>query len=437
MDTLIYNATIITMDDEETVIDRGYIRFNKERIVTIAEGEPTQKEKEETTQMNANGKWLMPGLVNTHGHPGMTLLRGISDDQPLQEWLEQSIWPAERKFDEKTLHVARDVSMIEMIASGTTAFVDMYHLGLPSFANRIEEVGIRATLMRSVIGLCSKEEQDEKLAESLSFATAFHGQANGRITTMLAPHAPYTCPPDYIERIVEAARDANLPVHMHLAETRKEIHDFMDQHGMHPLELLEERDLLAGTKWLFAHCVHMYEQHFELIQQRGAMVSHNPMSNMKLGSGIAPVASMLKHDIPVSIGTDSVAANNHLDLFEEMRFAVLLQRGVNEQADIVKTYDGLKMATINGSKATYVNQVGALQPGNEADFIMLSPNQAHLLPEQRVLSHLVFSAKGTDVTDVFVQGKPLYRNKEFVTMDKEKIMAEARSMSAVNKKLID
>ncbi|MFB4211389.1 amidohydrolase [Shouchella sp. JSM 1781072] len=426
MDTLIFNAKIITMDHEETVIDHGYIRFNHTEIVTIRSGDPSAQEKEATSVINANGKWLMPGLVNTHGHPGMSLLRGINDDQPLQDWLEQSIWPNERQFDSQTLKVARDVSMIEMIESGTTSFVDMYHLGLPAFAEEIEKVGLRATLMRSVIGLCSKEEQDEKLAESLAFATSYRGAGNGRIQTMLAPHAPYTCPPDYIERIVEAARNEHLPVHMHLAETRKEIHDYMDQHGMHPLELLEERRLLEGTDWLFAHCVHMYEQHFELIQKHNAMISHNPMSNLKLGSGVAQVASMLKHDIPVSLGTDSVASNNHLDLFEQMRFAVLLQRGVNEQADLVTTYEGLQMTTVNGAKALFQKNVGALVEGHEADFIMLSPHQAHFLPEENLVSHLVFSAKGTDVTDMYVQGKPLYENKSFTTMDKEKVLFEAK-----------
>lgn len=425
MDTLIRNATIVTMNEEKEVIDNGYVRLRDERFVEVKAGEPLPGETEGTELIDAKGKWLMPGLINTHGHPGMSLLRGVNDDLPLNQWLEDAIWPIEKKLTPEALQVARRLAMVEMIESGTTSFLDMYHLQMPEFAEDVSQVGLRATLMRSVIGLCSREEQDEKLAESIQFAEQYRNAGNGRIQTMLAPHAPNTCPPDYIERIVEAARARSLPVHMHLAETRKEIHDYMVEHGMHPLELLEERDLLSGTEWLFAHGVHMYEQHFELLQKHNAAISHNPKSNLKLGSGVAPVASMLKHDLTVSLGTDSVASNNALDLFEEMRFAVLLQRGTNEQADMIETYEGLEMATVSGAKALRYQDVGAIKVGNQADFILISGKQAHLHPKTDVLSHLVFAAKGSDVTDLYVQGKALMRDRNLLTLDKEKILAEA------------
>ncbi|WP_054711295.1 amidohydrolase [Bacillus sp. JCM 19041] len=425
MDTIIKNVKIITMNPDKHVIAHGYVSIKEGRFALVSPGEPTKEQSDKSKVIDGNGKWLMPGLINTHGHPGMSLLRGINDDLALNDWLEEAIWPYERKLDRKSVQAARNLSMVEMLESGTTTFVDMYHLHMHEFAETIETVGMRASLMRSVIGLCSKEEQDEKLAESLSFAKQWNRGADGRIRTMLAPHAPYTCPPDYIERIVQAARDESLPVHMHLAETRKEIHDYMDEHGMHPLELLEERQLLEGTDWLFAHGVHMYDQHMELLEKHGAAISHNPKSNLKLGSGVAQVASMLKHGVTVALGTDSAASNNALDMFEEMRFAVLLQRGINEQADMIETYEGLQMATVSGAKALRYERLGTIEVGQEADFILLSPKQAHLHPNDHVLSHLVFAAKGSDVTDVYVQGKALMENKQLKTIDKEKVLAEA------------
>ncbi len=425
MDTLIKNATIVTMNEEKKLLRTGYVLIKDGRFIEVEAGEPQAPLLEGVDVIDANGKWLMPGLVNTHGHTGMSLLRGINDDLPLNQWLEDKIWPIEKKLTPEAVQAARRLAMVEMVESGTTSFLDMYHLQMPEFAEEVAQVGLRATLMRSVIGLCSREEQDEKLAESIQFAEQFRGSGNGRIQTMLAPHAPYTCPPDYIERIVDAARERSLPVHMHLAETRKEINDYLTEHGMHPLELLEERNLLSGTEWLFAHGVHMHEQHFELLEKHNAAISHNPKSNLKLGAGIAPVASMLKHDLTVALGTDSVASNNALDLFEEMRFAVLLQRGINEQADMVETYEGLEMATISGAKALRYQDVGSIKVGNQADFILISAEQAHLHPKTDVLSHLVFAAKGSDVTDLFVQGKALMRNRNILTLDKEKILAEA------------
>ncbi|WP_059105143.1 amidohydrolase [Shouchella shacheensis] len=426
MSTIIRNARIVTMNKEKQVINRGYVWMKNGFFIRVEEGEPDNEIRGKANEVvDAKGKWLMPGLINTHGHPAMTLMRGMSDDLPLNEWLEQDIWPFESKLDERATKVSRELAMVEMIKSGTTTFLDMYHLHLPDFAEAVLQSGMRATLMRSVIGLCSKEEQDAKLNESLAFACEWHKKGDGRIQTMLAPHALYTCPPDYVERIVEAARDAKLPVHMHLAETRKEITDVMDNEGIHPLELLEDRHLLEGTEWLFAHGVHMHEQHMELLQSRNAAISHNPKSNLKLGSGVAPVASMLKHGVIVGLGTDSAASNNTLDLFEEMRMAILLQRGINEQADMVETIEALQMATTSGAQALRFDHLGTIEQGKLADFILLDPRLPHLQPEENILSHLVFAAKASDVTDVFVQGTPLMKDNVLLTLDEEAIMYEA------------
>ncbi|MCM2674365.1 amidohydrolase [Alkalicoccobacillus plakortidis] len=315
--------------------------------------------------------------------------------------------------------------MAEMIKSGTIGFLEMYHLNMDDFAEEIERVGMRAVLTRSVIGLCSREEQDAKLDESASFATRWNGAANKRIHTMLAPHAPYTCPIDYIGRIVERARDLKLPVHMHLAETKKEIDDYKASHGLHPLDHLHEQGLLDDMQWLFAHGVHLDESHIQLLAEKNAHVSHNPISNLKLGSGMAPLTQLLQADVSVSIGCDGVSANNTLDLWEELRMAVLLQKGLTQQADAISVPKALRMATREGATALQTGQPAVIREGVEADFIVIDQTAAHLQPEQHLHSHLVYAARGSDVCDVYVQGKILMENRELKTLDEEKIRFEA------------
>ncbi|SDB91183.1 amidohydrolase [Shouchella lonarensis] len=435
MKTVVKNVTIITMNPTFEVIKHGYVVVEKGVFTEVSHGDPHDSLCDTADLVeNGRGKWLMPGLINTHGHPAMSLLRGISDDAILGDWLKRDIWPLEGRFLETTTEAARNLSMIEMIESGTTTFLDMYHLHMPQFAEVIASVGMRATLMRSVIGLCADAEREQKLLEALAFAKTWHQQANGRIQTMLAPHAPYTCPPAYIEQIVAAARAVHLPVHMHVAETRQEVANFKETYAVHPIDLLNEKGLLDNVNWLFAHCVHVEPHHIDLLSQKKIAVSHNPKSNLKLGSGIAPVAQMLACGVTVGLGTDSAASNNALDLFEEMRFSVLLPRGISEQANIVKTKHGLQMATIFGAQALRYDNLGAIAVGMEADFILLDCDRPHLHPTEPVTSHLVFAAKGSDVTDVYVQGKPLMKDRTLLTLDKERILAEANTQLALLKK---
>jgi 5-methylthioadenosine/S-adenosylhomocysteine deaminase len=337
------------------------------------------------------------------------------------------MWPFETKQDKKAVAAGRSLALVEMIKSGTTTFLEMYHLFMDDFASFIEKVGIRSSLMRSMIGLCPVEEQEAKLREATSFAKTWHRQANGRIQTMLAPHAPYTCPPPFIERIVEEAVALELPVHMHLAETEKEIADHIKQYGVHPLTQLEESHLLEPVSWLFAHGVHLTEEHLDMLQKYDASISHNPISNLKLGSGIAPVEKILEKNVTVSLGTDSSASNNTLDLFEEMRMAALLHKGVNRNPTLISAEQSLQLATINGAKALQMENLGRIQKGFEADFLLLDSSGSHLQPAKHVCSHVVYAAKSPDVTDVFVQGKALMENRQLLTLDEEKIVAEANS----------
>ncbi|MBP3950625.1 amidohydrolase [Bacillus suaedae] len=424
MSVLIKNVSIVTMTEPELVY--GYVLIKDGMFHTVNSGEPTDELISEVGRIvNGQGKWLLPGLINTHGHKGMALLRGHSDDLPLHRWLEEKMWPFEAKQDRQAVRAGRDMAMAEMILSGTTTFLEMYHLFMDDFAERIEEVGMRASLMRSMIGLCPKSEQEAKLDEAKLFAKQWHKKASGRIQTMLAPHAPYTCPPDFIERIVEEARHMSIPVHMHLAETQFEVNKHQEQYGIHPFDHLEEMGLLSNVHWLFAHGVYLEDTHLDRMKEYDLAVSYNPVSNLKLGSGVARVDEMLRKGLTVGIGTDSVASNNTLDLFEELRMGALIQKGQSHDPTTLQARDALKMGTVNGAKALQFENLGKIEKGYEADFVLVAPNEVHLQPKEHIISHLVYATKGTDVTDVYVKGKPLLENRELLTLDKERIVFEA------------
>ncbi|MCK0472085.1 amidohydrolase [Alkalihalobacillus sp. APA_J-10(15)] len=424
MTKLIKNAKIITMADLGIV--NGYAFIKEGQFVEIKEGiPPKQLEATANEVIDANGKWMTPGLINTHGHTGMALLRGHSDDLPLHRWLKEKMWPFEAKQDFEAIKAGREMAIAEMLLSGTTTFLEMYHLFIDEFAEQLSEIGVRATLMRSMIGLCSREEQEEKLTEAVSLAKKWHNHADGRLQMMLAPHAPYTCPPLFIERIVEEASLLQLPVHMHLAETSKEVHDHIESYGVHPFDHLKQLGVLDKVPWLFAHCVHMNEEQIEQMPEYDVSVSYNPKSNLKLGSGFAQIAEMMKKGVNVALGTDSVASNNTLNLFEELRIGVLLQKGLHQDPTVLKAFEAFKIATVNGATALSLNKVGKIQIGYKADFILLTNEEPHLQPNEHVYSHLIYAANGSDVTDVFVQGKQLVKNRQLTTLDQEQIMYNA------------
>ncbi|MFK3936314.1 amidohydrolase [Alkalihalobacillus sp. NPDC078783] len=428
MNTLLTNARIATMDDSFSIIESGYVLISGTTFKQIGTGNPPEDVTQQAdVTTNLQGKWIVPGLYNTHGHAAMTLMRGYEDDLPLDRWLKERIWPFEGKLTKESVAAGRDLAMVEMIKTGTIGFLEMYHLNMDDFAAKIEQVGMRAVLTRSVIGLCSREEQDAKLNESADFATRWNGAAQNRIHTMLAPHAPYTCPINYIERIVDKARELFLPVHMHLAETKKEVDDYYSSFGKHPLDHLEEYKLLDETEWLFAHAVHVDSPQIALLANSKARISHNPMSNLKLGSGIAPIMDFLEAGIPVSIGTDGVSANNTLDMWQELRTAVLMQKGFVQKADAISTQQAIRMVMGEGASALHTGQKGMIREGEEADFIVVDHTAPHLQPETQLHSHLVYAAVGTDVSDVYVQGKCLMRNRELLTLDEEKIRFEVNN----------
>lgn len=420
--TLIRGGVFVTVNDNAPVV-RGCMVIEDDRIVYIGEKEPEPAEAYDEI-VDGSRKLYMPGLVNTHGHAAMSLLRGYGDDLALQVWLEEKMWPNEAKFTGEDVRWGTLLSIAEMLKGGTTAFVDMYD-HMDEVAQAVEQSGMRGCLTRGAIGLCPPDEQERKLQEAIRFATDWHGKADGRITAMMSPHAPYTCPPDFIEKFVQAAHDLDLPLHTHMSETLHEVLENEKQYGLRPVDHLARLGVFSRP-CLVAHGVHLTDEEIATLARYDVRVSHNPGSNLKLASGVARVPELLKAGVLVSLGTDSAASNNNLDMFEEMRLAALIHKGVSGDPLAVPAKEAIKLATAYGAKSIWLDDVGTLAPGMKADFIALDIDQPHFLPRTDFVSHIVYSASAKDVVDVYVDGRQLVRNGQLLTLDEERIRYEAQ-----------
>jgi 5-methylthioadenosine/S-adenosylhomocysteine deaminase len=428
MRRLFVNAVILTMVDEEAPIINGALGVEGNRICYVGPM-PSEEEMEQYDEViDLNGKAVLPGLVNTHCHAAMTLLRGYSDDLPLQTWLEEKIWPIEGKMKRREVYAGTALAVVEMIRSGTTCFLDMYD-NMDAVGEVVLESGMRARLTRGAIGFGSEELRQSKLKEAAEFAKNWNGQGDGRITTMMAPHSPYTCSPEYISQFIEKAAEIGVPIHTHMSETASEVEWNVQEYGVRPVEHLRRLGFFDLPS-LVAHAVHLTDEEIDILAEYDVKVAHNPGSNLKLGSGIAPVPKMLAKGIRPGLATDGAASNNNLDLFEEMHLAALIHKGANMDPVAVPAKTALKMATIFGAESLFLDQeIGTLEVGKKADFITISLDGPHMYPKHDVISHIVYSASREDIQDVYVDGKALMRNREILTMDVEKVLYEAQRVT--------
>ena len=367
---LIKNAEIISAKDT----GKYYIGIEDNLIKTISKELPQEFESAEV--IDADGKIAVPGMVNTHTHAAMTLLRSYADDMVLMDWLQNKIWPAEDGLTDDDIYWGTMLSIAEMLKSGTTCFADMY-FPMDRVADAVAETGIRAALSRGLTGF--SDENFAKLEENAALFKERHNSCNGRIRVMLGPHAPYTCSMDYLKKVVAKAQELGSEIHMHLAETRGEVDDCIKEHGMSPIKLMESIGMFeCGT--LAAHCVHVDEEDMQIMATKHVRVAHNPQSNLKLASGIAPVPAMLKHGITVGLGTDGTSSNNNLDMLEECRLAAMLHKNMTGDPQILPAAEALALATSEGAKALGFKNLGKIEAGQIADIVLYDMDKPYWHP---------------------------------------------------------
>ena len=371
--------------------------------------------------INAKGKLAVPGFVNAHTHASMTLLRSYADDMNLMDWLNNMIWPIEAKMRKKDIYAGAMLAAVEMIKTGTTTFADMYG-DMEQVAQMTIESGLRGVLSRGIIGVAPNGEQAFK--ENKELFDNYHGSADGRITVMFGPHAPYTCPPDFLRRVAEAAKARKADVHIHLSETKGEVDDCLKNYGKTPMEIMEDTGIFdCGT--LGAHCVWLSDKDIEIMAKHSVRVAHNPGSNMKLASGIAPVPQLLKAGVCVGLGTDGASSNNNLDMLEEIRLAALLHKVNTLDPLAVPAFEALKMGTEYGAKAVGLENLGRLEEGAIADITLFDMSGYAWQPKFDLISLLVYSAPSNSADTVIVDGRVLMEKGELKTLDEEKIIYEA------------
>jgi 5-methylthioadenosine/S-adenosylhomocysteine deaminase len=411
MDLLIRGGLVLTPRFEAV---RADVAIEGNKIVAVGEVGGTAD-----VVLEARKKLVMPGLVNAHTHLSMSLLRGHAEDLPLRRWLEEKIWPVERRLKPHHVYAGALLGCLEMIKSGTTCFSDMYfHMG--EVARAVRESGLRASLSYGIIELGDPERRKAELNRAAELLK----ERSERIEVMLGPHAPYTCSDECLLQVKELSERYGVGIHIHLSETKEEVVESIKRTGKPPVLHLEEIGFL-GPRVLAAHCVHVSGEEIKRLAKHGVKVVHNPASNLKLASGVAPVREMLDEGVEVALGTDGPASNNTLDMFREMKLCALLQKWKSGDPSRMRAEEVLKMATVGGARALGIEGIGEIGPGRKADLILLDLNSPHLAPLPKTVSNIVYSAVGFDVDTVIVDGKILMRNRKVLTLSEEEVMRRA------------
>jgi 5-methylthioadenosine/S-adenosylhomocysteine deaminase len=373
--------------------------------------------------IDGKNKIAFPGMVNTHTHAAMTLLRSYADDMVLMDWLEKKIWPAEANLTADDIYYGTKLAIIEMIKTGTTTFADMY-FEMDHVAKAVSETGIRASLSRGLIGLTP--DADEKLEENATLYKDWHNSCDGRIQVRFGPHAPYTCPVGYLKKVIKTAQQLDAGIHMHLSETAFEVDTTIKEHGMTPIALMDSLGMFESST-LAAHAVHVTNEDIDIMANKNVCVAHNPQSNLKLASGIAPVEKMLAKGILVGLGTDGASSNNNLNMLEEVRLAAMLHKNKLGDPLIIPATEALKMGTVYGAKALGFEKLGELVPGNLADIVLYDMNNSTWFPRHDRTSLFVYSANATEADTVLINGRVVMENKNLLTIDEEAIYYEANN----------
>ena len=424
MRRLLKGADILVWENGAfTCLKNGYLGIDGDRIDYVG-GEPPREAYDQAKDMTH--MLLLPGLVNGHTHTGMSLLRGLGSDLPLKAWLFDTVFPVEDRLTDEDLRIGMELSLLEMIASGTTAFTDMY-MGAGYTAQSVLNSGMKANLCRPLQSFDPDEEPMicRRMKEMLVLYDRWNGAGNGRIVVDFSIHAEYTCTERMVRVAAEEAHQRGAGMHLHLSETASEQQACMDKYGLTPAQWFDRLGAFGGRAYA-AHGVWLTPEDRALLRDRGVVVVHCPESNLKLGSGVADVPAMVREGLTVALGTDGAASNNNLNIIEEMHLAALLHKGVQHDPTLLPLSTVLQMATVNGARLQGREDTGVLAVGKKADIIAVNMDRPHLTPCIDPLSNLICSAQAADVCMTMADGRILYENGTFLTLDQDRILHEAR-----------
>ena len=420
MKTLITNAYVLDMLGDEPDVRKSDILI-EDNIISKMERDLSAEEVDE--KINAKNMVVMPGLINTHTHLAMSIFRGYKDDRKLMDWLENAIFPVEDKLEPEDIYWNSYLSCLEMLRSGTTTCNDMY-FGMNKAIEAIENTGLRALVAWSL----TDDSIRDKVERTREYAKKYNVPGS-RIKVVTSPHAPYTCNPDTIKLCVDLAKELNTSLHIHLSETLDEEETIRNRYDKRGTEYLNDLGVF-DVPVILAHGIYISDSDIEILKKVKGGIAHNPISNCKLSSGICDVVKLRKNGINVGLGTDGIGSTTTLDMFEEMKTAAYLQKVNTMEPTSIKAYDILKMATIEGARVLGLdNEVGTLEPGKKADMIFIRTDKLHLCPDNDVCTNIVYSANGSDVDTVIIDGKVIMQNRKMINLDEKEVMRQVKKIA--------
>lgn len=423
MPILFQNVTAVLMDEARTVLKNAYVSVDGGKITSVGTDKP---QGAFDRVIDGHGGILMPGLINCHTHVPMTAMRGYGDGHDLHDWLNNFIFPVEDRWDDRAIRACTLLGLMEMVSGGITCITDMY-MRVPVIAQAVAEAGISANLCcggtffgekfsPAVCGDCAAQEE---------LFRSWHGYDGGRIRVDASLHAEYTSVPELCQWTAEFAQAHGLNMHVHISETKKEHEECKARHGGRtPIQAMDSWGVWDGVRSYAAHCVWTEPEDWAIMAQKHVTAVHNPVSNLKLGSGVAPIVELLQAGVNVALGTDGVSSNNTTDLFEDMKLAAILQNGVRCDPLALTAWDALAFATVNGAEALGRTDTGSIQAGKWADLILLDGDAVNLTPCHDAVNNLVYSAHGANVKLNMCRGRVIYENGTFLTIDADKVRRE-------------
>ena len=430
IDLLISSGTVVTMDAQRRVIYDGAVAVDGGRIVAVGPRAEIIKNYTAREIVNARGQAVIPGLINGHTHVPMVLFRGIADDLDLDKWLTQYIFPAEAKnVTEDFVRVGTQLGLSEMIRGGTTTYCDMYYFE-DAIADETAKAGVRGVLGETIIDfpVADNKTHEQAMAYAERFVKKWQGHA--LITPALAPHAPYTVSAEHLKAVHALSDKLNAPIVIHIAETQKEVTDSQRDKGASPIQYLAGLGFL-NDRVIAAHVVFPEEGGLATLKQYGVGIVHNPQSNMKLASGVAPVPEMLRENLRLGLGTDGAASNNDLNMWEEMDTAAKLHKLISRDPKVVTAEEAFMMATSGGARALHLEkEIGSLEVGKRADLVLVNLDELNQTPLYNIYSALVYSTKANDVRSVIIEGKFVMRHRRLLTLDETAIKRRAQAYRA-------